>query len=92
MMKTLKRSEANGMTTYEIRNGRLALNGEDLPIRRSIVQAGLAIYAGKTGRLVSSRDGLRLIPRAAAEEILSLERQSSLAILELTIEDAIAAP
>ena len=89
-MKALKRSEANGMTTYEIRNGRLALNGEDLPIRRSIVQAGLAIYAGRTGHLVSSRNGSRFIPRAAAEEILALERRASLAILEITIEEAIA--
>lgn len=91
MMNGLMGGEESEMTTYEIRDGRLALNGEDLPIRRSIVQAGLATYASRTGRLIPSRGGSRFIPRAAAEEILALERQASLAILELTIEEAIAA-
>lgn len=75
---------------YEVRNGQLFLDGEDLRIRRPIVQAGLAAFASRTGRSFWSEKGRRLLPREAADEVLSLERRSSLALLAMSIEDAVS--
>jgi hypothetical protein len=80
--------ETGAMRTYEIENGRLHVNGEAFPIRRSIVQAGLAVYGARTGRFLTSEGRRRFIPREAVDEILAIDRQSSLASLELSLEDA----
>lgn len=76
------------MRTCEIRDGRLVVNDEVLPIRRTIVQTGLAIFGRRTGRYLGSRSGSRFIPEAAADEILALDRRSSLALLAISLEDA----
>jgi hypothetical protein len=76
------------MRTCEIRDGRLVVNDEVLPIRQPIVQAGLAIYGQRTGRYLGPRRGSRPIPAEAADEILALERRSSLALLAISLEDA----
>jgi hypothetical protein len=76
---------------YELRRGRLYVNGEPLPIRGSVIRSALAEYARRTGRSYWTEAGSRLLPVEAAEWILTVERQAALGVLETDLEGSVSA-
>lgn len=75
----------------ELFDGRLRVDGEVLPIRRSLIRGALADYARRTGLHLWCGRGTRTLPRDALEWIIEVDREASLGMLEAGLADAIRA-
>lgn len=83
--KTSTARRGSRQVVFGLCQGRLAINGEPVPVGPGVVRVVLRAYRFQSGRDLSGHDGP--IPSALGRRILQLERSRSLNALAKTLFD-----